>query len=83
MTGKGNNKQKEKLIQELNKHIGRIQDSLNSLKESVDTLQEGDGDTPYWNGNNAYSAIRNVLVQYEMDSTLLRYIQECQGSIKK
>ena len=77
------NKQKDKLIQDLNDNIAKLEVSLDSLKESVDELQNGNGKYPYWNGENAVSLIKNALSQYNYDKSLVNNIKDCQGAIKK
>lgn len=78
-----NNKQKDKLVQNLDTQIKKIEEALESLKKSAMEIQNGDGKQPYWNGNNAQSILKTTLSQYEMDKDLLSYIQECKESIKK
>lgn len=76
------NKQKDKLIQDLNDNITKLDNSLDSLKESLDELQNGDGKFPYWNGSNAITVIKSALTQYNFDKALVNNIKDCQGAIK-
>ena len=77
------NKQKDKLVQDLENQISRLDEALKSLKDSVNTIQKGNGKFAYWNGNNAYTMIKTTLTQYETDKALLQLIKECKGAIKK
>lgn len=76
------NKQKDKLVQDLEDNIVKLEKSLKELKESIDKLQTGDGKYPYWNGNNAFTIIKGALSQYNFDSALVENIKDCQGAIK-
>ncbi len=86
MASKSNNninKQKDKLVVDLENNIKKLDDALDSLKVSVDQLQKGDGKFPYWNGSNACTVLKTTLTQYQIDKSLLKNIRECKGSIKK
>lgn len=76
-------KQKDKLIQDLDVQIHKIEGALTSLKGSVEELMAGDQHTPYWNGNNACSLFKNLLTQVDVDQNLLQDINECKSLIKK
>ena len=78
-----NNKQKERLIHELDVNIDKVQDTLAAFREAIDKIQNGDGETSYWNGSNACSIIKTALTQYEVDVSLLSHIKECKEAIKK
>jgi len=77
------NKQKEKLMMELENNLVKLEEALPSLKDSLDMLQEGDGKYPYWNGVNAINSIKNGLTQCQYDLELVKNIRECQSAIKK
>ena len=82
MAGKKNNKQKEKVINDFELQIKKVDTALRSLKESINSLQEGDGTQPYWNGSNAYNMIKNTLAYIDSNTVLLQYLNECKKSIK-
>ena len=78
-----NTKQKEKLINDLETQISKIDKALTSMKKSVDDLQVGNGKFSYWNGSNACLMVKNVLMQYNTDKELLKNLSECRSKIKK
>ena len=82
MANKNNVRQKEKLFQDLESRIDKMNTSLDSLKESIDMIQMGDGISPYWNGNNACSVLKSLTTQYDANKALIQYIIECKGSAK-
>ena len=82
MAGKNSTKQKEKLFQELESCIEKMDSSLDSIKDSVNQIQVGDGNNPYWNGYNACSTVKTILTQCQMNKALLDYVKECKESIK-
>lgn len=77
-----NNKQKEKLVEDLDMQLNKIENALQSLKDSVNTFQKGDGKQPYWNGANAYNFTKNSLAYIDNSSALLKYLTDCRKSIK-
>ena len=77
-----NNNKKDKLFDDLVSTMKKADDALESLKASVDTLQNGDGNFPYWNGSNAHSILKNTLTQYYIDKSLLENISNCKLSSK-
>jgi len=77
------NKQKDKLVLDLETQMSRLDDALKSLKESVDVIQKGNGKFAYWNGSNACTVIKNTLTQYQTNKELLQYIKECKSALKK
>lgn len=83
MAGKNNNKQKEKLFQDLDSCMERLEQSLEALKTSLDAVQVGDGNNPYWNGNNACAILKSCYMQHDTDQALLNYIKECKESTKR
>lgn len=78
-----NAKQKDKLVLDLEAQMARLDESLKSIKESVDVIQKGNGKFAFWNGNNACIVIKNILTQYQTDKELLQYIKECKSALKK
>lgn len=83
MANKSNNKQTEKLLSDLDSCVNKLESALESFKESVDKIQEGDGKFPYWNGANACNVMKNAVTQYNNNVSLLQHIKKCQSSIKK
>ena len=79
---KNNTKQKEKLYQDLEDCCEKLSNALEIFRKDIDAIQEGNGHIAYWNGNNAYSILKTSLVQYDMNKTLLDYINECKESTK-
>lgn len=77
------NKQKDKLVEDLDKELERLDKSLGYLQSSIDAIQTGDGKQPFWNGENAYTIIKNCLSQLYSDSDLLNHLCQCRMSIKK
>lgn len=82
MANKKNNKQKEKVISDYELQVRKIDTALNSLKDSIVSLQEGDGNQPYWNGSNAYNFVKNTLGYIDNCTVLLDYLKQCKESIK-
>lgn len=82
MASKKNNKQKEKVISDYELQVRKIDTALKSLKDSIVSLQEGDGNQPYWNGSNAYGTIKNTLAYVDNCTVLLDYLNQCKDSIK-
>ena len=80
---KNNSKQKDKLAQDLDASIAKLDGALKSLKLSVDVIQKGDGKYPFWNGTNACSVMKTTLTLYQTNHSLLQRIKECRGSLKK
>ena len=78
-----NAKQKDKLAQDLEVSIAKLDGALKSLKLSVDQIQKGDGKYPFWNGANACSVMKSTLALYQTNHSLLQRIKECRGAIKK
>ena len=61
MASKSELKQKEKLINDYYSEKKKLEEELSSLKEAVLSIQEGeDGNSPYWNGKNAYTNVQPV-----------------------
>ncbi len=81
MAGK-KNKQKEKLVTDYELQLKKMEAALHSLKDSVDSLQVGDGNHPYWNGSNAYNTIKSTLAYIDNTTVLLTYLNDCKKSIK-
>lgn len=77
-----NNKQKEKLVNDYDFQLKKIEAALHSLKDSVKSLQDGDESHPYWNGSNAYNTIKSILAYIDNDIALVNYLYECKKSIK-
>lgn len=77
-----NNKQKDKLVNDLDAQLKKIDNSLKSLKDSMQVLQEGTGNKPYWNGSNAYNFVKSTLGYIDNDTTLLNYLTDCKKNIK-
>lgn len=82
MANKKNNKQKEKVIKDFELQIKKIETALDSLSGSVNLLQNGDGEQPYWNGSNAYNELKKVLAYIDSNMVLVKYLNECKDSIK-
>lgn len=82
MASKKNNKQKEKIISDYELQVRKIDTALKSLKDSLNTIQEGNGKEPYWNGNNAYNTIKSALGYVDNCTVLLDYLNQCKESIK-
>lgn len=76
-------KQKEKIILDIAVQKEKIEKSLELLKEAVIRIEKGDGDTPYWNGENAYNTISDILSFIDKSNLLLDSIDECEKSLKK
>ena len=84
MASKSELKQKEKLISDYILEKKKIEESLNSIKESIISIQEGeDGNSPYWNGKNAYTNISKVLTYNDKGYAILDYMNQLDESIKK
>ena len=78
-----NNKQKDKIIQEMIFQKKKIEEFLNSLKESIMFLQEGNDGDPCWNGENAYQMISTMLLYVDNGYAIIDAINECEKSLKK
>lgn len=77
-------KQKEKLFDEYFSERKKIEEALSSLKESVLSIQEGeDGNSPYWNGKNAYTVVSKALSFIDKGYAILDYMGQLDDSIKK
>ena len=76
------NRQKEKLERDLVLQVEKISSSLESLRDSIVSLQEGENSLPYWNGENACAMFKTLLGYVNNSYALLDYINECQQSIK-
>ena len=76
-------KQKDKIITELSVQKDKIHNALASLKESVLEIEEGSDNTPYWNGNNAYTSISELLTNIDLSYAILDYVDEWQKELKK
>ena len=81
--GIANNKQKDKLIEDFDKELEKLNKSLGYLQSSINAIQTGDGKEPYWNGENACTVIKNSLSQLYSDYDLLNRLCQCKMSIKK
>ena len=81
--GNTSNKQKDKLIEDLDKELEKLNSSLGSFQKAIEAIQNGDGKDPYWNGENACNIIKNSLSQLYMDYDLLNHLCQCKTSIKK
>ena len=77
------NKQKDKLLEDFDKELELLNQSLGSFQKSVTSLMKGDGKQPYWNGENACNVFKNSLSQLYSDCDLLNYLCQCRESIKK
>ena len=80
---KKNSKQKDKLAEDLDVSIAKLDGALKSLKRSVDLIQKGDGKYPFWNGTNACSVMKTTMTLHQTNISLLQRIKECRGAIKK
>lgn len=76
-------KQKDKIITEISVQRDKIHNALSSLKESVLKIEEGSDNTPYWNGENAYHIISDLLSNIDISYAILDYVDECQKELKK
>lgn len=76
-------KQKDKIITEISVQKDKILNALASLKESVLKIEEGNDNIPYWNGENAYNIISNLLSNIDLSYAILDYVEECQRELKK
>ena len=84
MVSKSDLKQKEKLLNDYSMERKKIEETLNSLKESVISIQEGeDGNSPYWNGKNAYTNVSKALSFIDKGYAILDYMNQLDDSIKK
>ena len=72
-----NCRQKRKLVDDLDNQIFKIEVALNSIKESIDAIQVGDGNDPYWNGTNAYNCVNKSLNQIDYNYNLLNNLNKC------
>ena len=81
--GNTNTKQKDKLIEEFDLELEQLNQTLGSFQKTIEALQVGDGDKPYWNGENACSVVKNSLTQLYSDYDLLNHLCQCRTSIKK
>ena len=82
MASNSNEKQKDKILLNINVQKDKIGNALSSLKESLAMIQEGNKDQPYWNGENAYSIISQLLSYVDNGYELLDRIDECQKELK-
>ena len=78
-----NNKQKDKLIEDFDLELDHLNQSLGLLQKSINGIQTGDGENPYWNGENACVMVKNALSQLYSDYDLLNHLCKCRESIKK
>ena len=62
---------------ELQKEVAILQHHLESLKEQIAILQNGDESGLFWNGENALKATKSLLGHYDHDIVLLENIQRC------
>ncbi len=71
-----NKEEISKIALELDQEIEKIRVALEKFQLDVDTIQNGDGNGPYWNGDNAYKCIRTSLLQIEYDTKLLNDLEK-------
>jgi len=77
-------KQKEKIVADLKNSYDKLNASLNSLKEDLIKLEDGDDKkTPYWNGENAFDIYKRIHALVDNGFLISNYIKECEESIKK
>ena len=75
-------KEKEKLEKKLSKEIDRLKNSTELLLTDATMIQVGNDDEAYWNGEEAYDALKKVLTQIEKNKTLLEQLEKCDKLLK-
>lgn len=77
-----NNDEKKELALEIETEVLKLQNSLNSLKESLIQLQSGDESGLYWNGESALKMNKSLMGHLEHDFVLLDNLKKCSDYIK-
>ncbi len=67
----------KKVSNDLKVEIKKITDALDKMEKDVSILEAGDDNGPYWNGNTAYTVIKNCLVQLDHNRALLKNLTKC------
>ena len=75
-------KEKAKLEKKLSKEIDRLKKSTELLLTDATMIQVGNDDEAYWNGEEAYDALKKVLTQIEKNKTLLEQLEKCDKLLK-
>ena len=74
-------KKNNKLASELNEEIFKLKNSIESLRNDVNIIQNGDVDGAFWNGSLACVSLKEVLKVVEYGSRLTDELDECSKKI--
>ena len=70
-------KTNNKLFEDLTHEIDNLQKNLDLLKEDVDAIQHGNGNDPYWNGENAVDTIKNIVKYIDVNNSIVSILNDC------
>jgi len=69
--------QMKQLAKNLESEISKFQKALKQLQNDIETLQKGDADGPYWNGQLAYNWVSTCLSHIDHNKVLLDHLDNC------
>ncbi len=69
-------KEKSKFISCLNGDILKVKKSLNNIRNDIEKIENGDGTNPYWNGELAYSSLKQLIDQYNKDIKIVSKLEK-------
>ena len=61
----------------LDKELDRLSSAIEKLENDIDEIQKGADGVSLWNGELAYTSIKDVLIQIETYKKLLDNLYEC------
>ncbi|MBQ6323814.1 MAG: hypothetical protein IJI22_03175 [Bacilli bacterium] len=73
----------KQLVEKLTLEINVAEKSLNNLQNSITTIQQGENNNPYWNGENAYGWLKSALAHFDHDAVLIDNLNECLVYLEK